>query len=407
MAHDRAATVRLPAASTPVGVASAASLAMQLLLGMLLLHVFSPAAVGDYAVIAQVAFYWTALALAQGQLRLLADHGRPPRAALRENLLGALGRWAILFPVGWLAMRWSDASLPGALAWATLLALLQVGWGLAQPFTLRAGARSGMAWVRIAPPALTLSIIVLVMVFWPGAGAQALLLAAAIGYAVGCAWLFTGTEDQFGSAVAAQGAPRTDQGDDRSQGLRLLHTAADAVIGTAVLLVWRRTYGSVEAGYLAVLLRILGFVPAVIHAAWAQVLLALGSHRHMASFAAAACGIAVTSLLGLACSAALRLGWIGPSWQGVGPYVVPVVCWQASACIFAAFSHLPFQRQRASAFSTIAIGYDLLQFAILGLPVLLALEWGPRAHIAAVAYGSSIGLIGMSIWLARGASARR
>lgn len=397
--------MRLPAASTPVAIASAASLAMQLLLGVLLLHAFSPAAVGDYAVIGQVAFYWTSLALAQGQFRLLADHERTPRAALKQNLLASTARWAVLLPVGWLAIRWSDAALPGALAWATVLALVQVGWGLAQPFTLRAGRGRSIVSVRIVPPALTLSIIVLVMVFWRDAGAHALLLAAAIGYAAGCAWLFTATDDGSRDGSAAHGRPGA-QGDDRSQGLRLLHTAADAIVGTAVLLVWRRTYGAVEAGYLAVLLRILGFVPAVIHAAWAQVLLAVGSHRHRASLVAAICGIAVTSLLGLACSVALWLGWIGPSWKGVAPYLAPVVCWQASACVLAAFSHLPFQRQRATGFSILSIGYDLVQIAVLGLPVLLALQWSPSTHIATVGYGSSFALVGMSVWLARVSQAR-
>ena len=376
---------------------------MQLVLGVLLLHQFAPAAVGEFSVVAQIAFYWMTLALAQGQLKLLADHGLPARAALRENMRAALGRWALLLPLGWIAVRLSGTTVPGAWLWATALALLQLGWALAQPLTLRLGDTRKMVWIRIAPPAVTLSIVAVAAIMWPNAGASTLLLAAAAGYAWGWRWLLptrSGETAVVHPTPPLSGADR--QRDDRRASLRVLHAAADAVAGTAILLVWQRVYGAAEAGYLAILLRILGFMPAVTHAAWAQVLLAQALPRRQASLRAGALGGAVTGLLGLACLVALWLAWINPAWQGLAPYVLPVVCWQASACALAAFSHLPFQTGRASAFSRAAIGYDVLQLAFLCLPPLLGLSWSPGGHIAVVAYCSSLGLLGLCLWLLRG-----
>ena len=101
----------------------------------------------------------------------------------------------------------------------------------------------------------------------------------------------------------------------------------------------------------AVLLRVLGFVPTMIHAAWAQVLLAQGTRRHISPLWIALGGAVATALLGLVCLVALQLQWLAASWAGLAPYVLPLVLWQASACLFAACSHLPFQKGKARAFS--------------------------------------------------------
>ena len=394
--------MRLPTASSWVAVASAASLAMQLALGLLLLRAFAPAVVGEFSVVTQVAFYWTTLALAQGQLKLLADTGQPPAAALRQNLRAALGRWLLLLPVGYLAVHLSGVDIFLAAAWAGLLAFLQVGWYLAQPLTLLLGSRAALAWVRVLPPAVTLGCVGLVALGWPGAGPAALLLAAAVGYAAGWRWLLLAR----GSPVRAEpgtpqaARPSAHQADDRSTLLRIAHTVADAAAGTAVLLVWQRTHGAVEAGYLAVLLRILGFVPAVTHAAWAQVLLAQASSRRLASAAVGLAAAAMTGLVALGCGAALWWGWIGPAWQGLAAYLVPVACWQAAGCVLAAFAHLPFQQGRARHFSAAAIGFAMVQLALLCVPSVLGMRLAAADHIALVGYASACALLALSAWVA-------
>ena len=68
---------RLPASAT-LAVASLVSLGAQAMMGVAMLHFFSPEATGRFAVIAQVAFFWVTLALAQGPLTFLADVQRMP-----------------------------------------------------------------------------------------------------------------------------------------------------------------------------------------------------------------------------------------------------------------------------------------------------------------------------------------
>ncbi|MBF0762811.1 hypothetical protein IR148_17470, partial [Dysgonomonas mossii] len=75
--------------------------------------------------------------------------------------------------------------------------------------------------------------------------------------------------------------------------------------------------------------------------------------------------------------------------------------WQASACVHAACSHLPFQQGRATAFSRTAIAVALLQWALLALPA-----WWPGAPIAAVAHAWCLGaasaaaLLAWALWMA-------
>ena len=107
-------------------------------------------------------------------------------------------------------------------------------------------------------------------------------------------------------------------------------------------------------------------------------------------------------ILGLVCGAAIWLGWVGPAWEGLAAYVAPVVCWQASACLLAAVSHLPFQQGRARSYSFLAIGFDMLQLAMLGLPLWLHPGLMPRTHVVLFALGSSAALLVMSLWVIRG-----
>jgi uncharacterized membrane protein YqaE (UPF0057 family) len=131
----------------------------------------------------------------------------------------------------------------------------------------------------------------------------------------------------------------------------------DALLATAIIVVWQRLYGAQETGWMSALLRVLGFLPAVVHMAWAQVALAQGHHTNKAQTAWASPwwlglgAFACVIMLGLSCAAALYQEWLDPRWSGVWPYVAPLVLWQGSACLSAAFSHRPFQTQAAEEYS--------------------------------------------------------
>ena len=66
--------------------ASLIALIAQALMGAAMLHFFTPTAAGHFAVVAQVAFFWVTLALAQSPLQFLADAHLPPQRALRAAL---------------------------------------------------------------------------------------------------------------------------------------------------------------------------------------------------------------------------------------------------------------------------------------------------------------------------------
>lgn len=399
--------MRLPRASVHVALASAASLAAQALFSLLLLQSFTPQAVGEFSVISQIAFFWSIMALAQSPLSLLADIRLPATRALRDALRCSLMRLALLLPLAAVGVALSGhADMARATAWAMLLALLQLCWSLAQPFTLRVATARSIALGRALPPVVALVLAALVGAWLPHAGADALTLAAASGYAVGALWLLPARR-----AIASQtrevevpnvdAPPRPEQGDDRGTTLRLAHTAMDALAGTAILLVWQRSHGAAEAGHLAVLLRVLGFVPAVIYAAWAQVLLAQGTTGHEQALKAGLVGAALSAAMGLACALAIRMEWLQPAWAGLMPYLAPLVLWQACACLLAAYSHRPFQRGRASAYSYAAMGFDGLQIIVLAAPVVLSLPLSATAHAWWLAGASAAGLLGLSLWLAR------
>jgi uncharacterized membrane protein YqaE (UPF0057 family) len=189
--------------------------------------------------------------------------------------------------------------------------------------------------------------------------------------------------------------------------LLLVHTIADALTGVAILLVWQRSHGAAEAGYLAVLLRVLGFVPTVIHAAWAQVLLVHDDRQHPSPVWAGLAAAMATASLGLACVLAVRMQWFAPSWGGMLPYVLPIVLWQAGACLVAACSHLPFQQGRASAFSYAAIGFDALQLLVLCAPLATGQSLTAVAQAWWLGGLSSLGLLGLSLFMIRPAKPLR
>jgi hypothetical protein len=381
------------------------SLGAQLLFSLAMLRLFAPQAVGEFSVISQIAFFWMTLALAQSPLKLLADIQQPPIPALRAAVRASLLRLTLLLPLVWVGVRFSELAQSGqALGWAALLALLQLSWYLAQPLTLRIASTRSTALGRALPPVIALAMAGVIGNWMPEAGATALLLAAASGYVTGAMWLlpaYVTVPEHSGRETTAIATIELSQADNRGAPLRMAHSAADALAGTAILLVWQRSHGAAEAGYLAVLLRMLGFVPAVIHTAWAQVLLAHGTSRRRHSTVIGLSGALLVAALALAGAFALRMQWLPNAWNGVLPYMLPLVLWQATACLPAAFSHRPFGQGRAAAYSYAAIGFDVLQLLTVCGPLLFGVVLSPNEHVWLLAGLSTSGLLALGLWLAR------
>jgi hypothetical protein len=393
--------MKLPRATLPIALASATSMGAQVLFSLLMLRQFAPQAVGEFSVVSQIAFFWMTLALAQSPLKLLADRHLDPAQALRAALRSSLLRLAWLLPVVVLAVQFSGlAQFAQVLAWAAGLALLQLGWYLAQAQTLKNRSAHSAAAARALPPVTALIVAAVVCTLWPQAGAAGLLMSAALGYAVGALWLWPARQRLQAVASRPSDAAQT-QADNRSTALRLLHTGADALTGVAMLLVWQRSHGAAQAGYLAVLLRLLGFTPSLIHAAWAQVLLAQGSRRQASPLWIGLGGALATAALGVACAVAVQMQWLAASWSGMLPYLLPMVLWQGAACVLAASSHLPFQQGRARRFSHAAIAFDAMQLLALGTPLLLGHLLSPVVHVWWLAGLSTAGLLALYVWLAR------
>lgn len=368
----------VPSASGPALLGSLVSLASQAVFAVFLLKLFEPAAVGTFSVINQVAFSWATLALAQSTLTLLATPAHPARGAL--HAWGAsLLRFGVLAPLAIAAWWWATqppaATDAGTFAWIAAIAVTQLSWSIAQSLSLRTGGASAIFLVRCLPPVLAAVLAWACAMVLPRSDPKALLIAALAGYAVGALWLLpaVAASRHSGSTRIEADAPRASR-DDRTAPLKLLHTMMDLASSTLIAIEWTRSWGAVEAGYLLVLLRVFGFVPALVHTAWAQVLLSRGEARIGPSLAmggVAALGIAV---LAGAVQAALALGSLSTSWAGLDTYLWPVAVWQMGASLFGCVSHLPFLAHRARAYSLQCIGVDAMLIATL-----LA---GPWLHVA-------------------------
>jgi hypothetical protein len=402
--------------SRVVALSSAVAFATQVAFALLMLRLFTPQEVGEFSVISQIGFFWMTLALAQAPLGMLANQHLPAHLAAQHAWRASAWRGVCLMPVAALAIWFSQLSLWPALLWALLLAFCQMGWMLAQSLSLRVGSAWQQVAVRVLPPvtaaatALTAALLG-ASVGWNG---PSLLLSALLGYTVGAVWLVPALRDSdvhasnsssIASTPDATAAANGHQSDPRSASLRMAHTLVDALLATAIIVVWQRMYGAEETGWMSALLRVLGFLPAVVHMAWAQVVLAKGQHtdsRITASpwwlgLGAFACVI----VLGLSCAVALYQEWLDPRWNGVWPYIAPLVLWQGSACLSAAFSHRPFQTQSASAYSWACMALGVLQAVVLFAPMGLALPIDAEQHMAAFAWLSSLGLLSLTVWMAR------
>lgn len=400
---------RISSTSHVVALSSMVAFATQVAFALLMLRLFTPQEVGEFSVISQIGFFWMTLALAQAPLGMLANQYLPAHIAAQRACRASALRGLGLLPVAALAMWLSQLSVWPALLWALLLAFCQMGWMLAQSFTLRVGTAWQQAAVRVLPPvtaaatALT-AVLLSASIGWSG---PTLVVSALLGYAVGAAWLVPALRIREENTSRVTSATNPNQSDPRSATLRMAHTLADALLATAIIVVWQRLYGAEETGWMSALLRVLGFLPAVVHMAWAQVALARGQHTNgritaMASpwwlgLGAFACVI----VLGLCCALSLHQEWLDPRWGGVWTYIAPLVLWQGSACLSAAFSHRPFQTQSASAYSWACMALGVLQAGVLLAPMGLAQPIDAEQHMAAFALISSLGLLGLTVWMAR------
>ena len=392
-----------------VALSSAVAFALQIALALLMLRYFSPEEVGMFSVISQIGFFWTTLALAQAPLRLLANHGDSVLDDAKVSWVSSMQRFVWLLPVATLAVWWSGLSFVSALLWTLLLSLCQLTWMLAQSMRLRMSRAWAQVGVRVLPPLMALLVATAaVYMQWDG---PALLSAALLGYVAGAAWLLPALltfwrsmfdeastksdEIAFSSALQDpfQATASSVSGDNRSTALRMAHTLADALLATAIVVVWQRLYGAQETGWMAAPLRVMGFVPAVVHMAWAQVLLAQPQHARANPLWVGLGGFACVALLGAGCAVALEMGWLGEQWRGVWPYLLPLVVWQGSACLVAAFSHLPFQVSKANKYTRLCIGISALQIFVLLAPILMGLHASQYVHIIIFSILSSVGLI--------------
>ena len=398
-----------------VALSSAIAFALQIALALLMLRYFSPEEVGMFSVISQIGFFWTTLALAQTPLRLLANHGVSVFEDARHAWVSSLQRFVWLSPVAALAVWWSGLSFVNALLWALLLSLCQLTWMLAQSMRLRMEGVWAQAGVRVLPPLMAL-LVAVAAVFMQRSG-PALLAAALLGYAVGAAWLLpsllaywqakfvnVSTDPDEVALSSALNDPShvaiaSVSCDNRSAALRMAHTLADALLATAIVVVWQRMYGAQETGWMAAPLRVMGFVPAVVHMAWAQVLLAQPQHARTNPLWVGLAGFASVALLGAGCAVALELGWLGEQWQGVWPYLLPLVVWQGSACLTAAFSHLPFENHKARKYSWACMAVAGVQGVVLLAPVFLLSNYDAKFHIQLFGISSATFIAFLTIYL--------
>jgi hypothetical protein len=174
----------------------------------------------------------------------------------------------------------------------------------------------------------------------------------------------------------------------------MAHTLADALLATAIVVVWQRLYGAQETGWMAAPLRVMGFVPAVVHMAWAQVLLAQPQHaRTNHPLWVGLAGFASVALLGGGCAVALEMGLMGEQWQGAESYLLPLVIWQGSACLVAAVSYRPYEVGAEGKYSFLCISLTIIQNAVLILPLLvLNTQFTSDLHMRLFAVISALGL---------------
>lgn len=396
--------------SQTVALASLLSFGAQVLFALLMLRWFTPQEVGEFSVISQIAFFWMTLALAQAPLSFLANSTDKPQQDARRYWRSSVRRWFFMAPLAVLMVWVSQDHAIGAIGWVMLIALCQLTWSLAQSFVLSTGNTAQQLLVRVVPPLCSLMVawigsLVSAEAVWQG---PTLLLAACIGYFVGSLWLLPAwlqTKDKSTDPADAsspnlfvqKNKPSTR--DNRSVTLKLTHVFFDVLLATLFLIVWQRLYGVQETGWLSALLRVLGFVPAVIHMAWAQVKLSRPKQADDHSLLMGWLGSLVLIAIGLGSLIALQTQWLDSQWDGITHYLWPLIVWQGSACLAACVSHRPFQTGVASLYSRACIGIASLQMASLVLPWALHISLTPQQHLLFFTTLSSLCLLLLAKWM--------
>ena len=370
-----------------VALSSAIAFALQIALALLMLRYFSPEDVGVFSVISQIGFFWTTLALAQAPLRLLANHGASVFDDARIAWYLSAQRFVWLLPVSAMAVWLSGLPFVNSLLWALFLSLFQLTWMLAQSMRLRMIGTWSHFIARVLPPFI--SLLVTFVAVQMQCNGSSLLLAALLGYATGALALGPLFFPMFRSFTihslyikskncpplttfedSAASSPSITTSDSRPTWLRMAHSLIDALLVTGLIVIWQRTFGSQETGWLAAPLRVMGFIPAVIHMAWVQVLLAQKKQSRVHPILVGLTGFSFVALVGASCLLALNLGWISHDWHGVQTYIGMLVLWQGCACMTAAYSHRPFQSNQSVNYSYSCLLISALQFLTLLIPLL-------------------------------------
>jgi hypothetical protein len=171
----------------------------------------------------------------------------------------------------------------------------------------------------------------------------------------------------------------------------MAHSLIDALLATALLVIWQRQFGSQETGWLAAPLRIMGFIPAVIHMAWAQVLLSRHKQSRINPTLVGLAGFSFVSFIGVSCLLAINIDWISHDWHGVKTYLWMLVLWQGFACMTAAYSHYPFQTNQSVSFSLTCIAISATQFFFLVISVIFNHQLTPHLFFNSFVIVSIIG----------------
>lgn len=427
----------LPSATAPAALGSLVSLAAQGFLALVLFRLFSPEDVGVFSATSQLAFFWASLALAQSPLSLLAERHQEPRAAARRAWRQSAWRLLWLAPVAALGAFWSGlGDAAHVWAWAAALGLAQLSWLLAQSLTLRVGSRWSVGLVRMVPPVLAAAAAVLGAVLFPvrGQGLElpVLLVSACLGYLAGAFWMRLAFQPSPAAELGGQELshdqsatrlephelhsaanpnapgplPQTaiDEGppssDPRSARLKMLHTLSDGLAATALALSWPAHYGAQEAGWLLALLRILSFIPALVHTAWAQVVLSSSTKVQLRPLQVAWAASVLVLGVGALAQLALTWGWLDARWQGLSAYVWPLVLWQTAACFVAAHAHLPFQKGLAVQHAWLCVAMNA-GFIALCVVLPWVIPSSASTHMAWLSAYMVMSLAGLTLWVAK------
>ena len=92
------------------------------------------------------------------------------------------------------------------------------------------------------------------------------------------------------------------------------------------------------------------------------------------------------------------VGLLDIKWQGLTPYLLPIVIWQGCSCIAAAYSYLPFHMQKARYYSFICIGGSIIQGLNLLAPIWIFERLSGMLHMYWYAISYSIVLLTIS-WI--------